>query len=507
MMKRLFIIFIIVVLVIITTPVFAKSDGVVWNLVTQIPSPFESNSWFPDLAVDREGRVHVVWSETGDLGYSERGGEGVFYSVWNGKQWMQYVDVIPPQNDIIRTSLAIDNQNQINLVFDYSPPFGLYYKKAPADRAYQISSWSKPLLVNEKNNTYYSDIAAFGNYLHIVYDDGTFFNQACDGCADIYYRNSPDGGKTWSSPVPLKNTATGSSRAQIDVDQNGNLYVAWDEGWDRLTGQGSPEYGMFMYSNNNGESWSDPLKVDYPNSTNMQLTVGADGNGGVLLVWRTIDPIYTGIYYIWSQDFGETWSSPQTLPNFYAKGISDRFDVYDMDTDSNGHIHLLAVGYLSTDYSDLPEEDTVSPGLYHFEWDGENWKKPTSLYKGVLSPEYPRLAVHNGNELHAVWFLRGDEKDETAYHEIWYASGNSDAPYIENFVDAARDQENRVSSNVEQELEPELSIMETPSFSLEQATNRLDPFSELDDYLVLLISMIPVSILGVFAVIRSRARG
>ena len=367
MMKRFSIILIVVVFVIIRTPVFAQSDGAIWNLVTQIPSPFESNSWFPDLAVDREGRVHVVWCETGDLGYEERGGEGVFYSVWNGKQWLQYVDVIPPQNDIIRTSLAIDNRNQINLVFDYSPPFGLYYKQASSDRAYLINSWSQPLLVNEKNNTYYSDIAAFGDYLHVVYDDGTFFNQVCDGCADIYYRNSPDGGKSWSSPIPLNNTLTGSSRAQVDVDQNGNLYIAWDEGWDRLTGQGSPEYGIFMFSNNNGETWSDPFKVDYPNSTNMQLTAGADGDGGVMLVWRTIDPIYTGLYYIWSEDYGETWSSPQTVPNFYAKEISDRFDVYDMAADSNGHIHLLAVGYLSAGYSNLSEEDAVSPGLYHFE--------------------------------------------------------------------------------------------------------------------------------------------
>ena len=82
MMKRFSIILIAVVFVIIRTPVFAQSDGAIWNLVTQIPSPFESNSWFPDLAVDREGRVHVVWCETGDLGYEERGGErGVLFGL------------------------------------------------------------------------------------------------------------------------------------------------------------------------------------------------------------------------------------------------------------------------------------------------------------------------------------------------------------------------------------------------------------------------------------------
>ena len=140
-------------------------------------------------------------------------------------------------------------------------------------------------------------------------------------------------------------------------------------------------------------------------------------------------------------------------------------------------------------------------------WDGENWKKPISLYKGTLSPEYPRLVIHNGNKLHAVWFLRGDEADDTAYHEIWYASGNLNSPYLASFVNPADEQEDVVSLNADPEIEPEINITKMPSFSLDEENNRLDPFSELDDYLVLLISLIPVSILVVFAVIRARSRG
>ena len=199
-MKRLFVPFVFIVLALVTIPVLAQTDGVVWNVIMQIPSPSGSNSWFPDLAVDHEGNAHVIWSETGDLGYPARGGEGVFYSLWNGKQWMQYVDVIPPQVDIIRTSIAIDVRDQINLVFDYAPPFSLYYKQSPADKAHLLNEWTQPVLVNERSNTYYSDIVTFKDYLHIVYDDGQFSNPQCEDCADIYYRNSPDGGRTWSTP-------------------------------------------------------------------------------------------------------------------------------------------------------------------------------------------------------------------------------------------------------------------------------------------------------------------
>ena len=163
--------------------------------------------------------------------------------------------------------------------------------------------------------------------------------------------------------------------------------LPWDEGWDRLTGLGDPEYGIYMSSTDNGDTWSEPFKVDYPNSTNSQLTVGADGKGGVMLVWRTNDVSYPGVYFMWSQDYGKTWSSPQTIPNFFAKRVSDRFDVYDMAADSDGHIHLLAVGYLSaSSLANSGDENAVPPSLYHLEWDGKVWKKPTLLYKGSWYP-------------------------------------------------------------------------------------------------------------------------
>jgi len=262
-----------------------------------------------------------------------------------------------------------------------------------------------------------------------------------------------------------------------------------------------------MYSGNNGVTWSDPLKVDYPNSTNMQLTVGADGNGGIMLVWRTVDINYPGLYFMWSQDYGKTWSSPQTIPNFYAREFSNFFDVYDMATDSDGHIHLLAVGYLSAGYSSVAGGTIVPPGLYHIEWDGESWKKPTTLYKGAWHPEYPRLVVHNGNELHAVWFLREKMLDETEYHEVWYAKGLSNAPHIIN----ANSDENENPNDVmfeEDELNTQsgVTVTETPDFNVNETRNRSDPFSEVDEYVVLVISMIPVSLLGLFAIIRSRTR-
>jgi hypothetical protein len=280
--------------------------------------------------------------------------------------------------------------------------------------------------VNSRGQTYLSDIAIYQDTLHIIYDDEGAKGEEveCPGCADIYYRRSTNRGLTWLAPVALFPTGTGSSRAQIEIDRTDTIYVAWDEGWDRRTSRGEPQYGVYIYSTDGGSTWSAPTSVLYPNATNAQLSVGSDGQGGVMLVWRTTSREYPGIYYMWSVDRGKSWSPPQTLPDIVARVWSSPFDLYDMATDSAGYIHLLVTGHLS--------EERVGqepPGLYHFEWDGNSWSPPVPVYEGSWHPEYPHLAIHQGNQLHAAWFVReGSYGESVAPHQVWYAHGQSTSP-------------------------------------------------------------------------------
>lgn len=206
------------------------------------------------------------------------------------------------------------------------------------------------------------------------------------------------------------------------------MHVAWDEGWDRLASRsGDPEYGMYVYSTDGGDTWSDPTTVTYPNSTNVQLSVGSDGQGGVMLVWRTTSWEYPEIYYMWSTDQGKSWSDPQPIPNIAAKSWGDSFDYYDMATDSAGHIHLLAGGH-----SPVTQEALRYGGppyaLYHLEWDGDSWSYPSPVYKGTWYPEYPHLVIDRGNQLHATWYIREELSEDLTPHQAWYAHGQSQAP-------------------------------------------------------------------------------
>jgi hypothetical protein len=478
-----------------------------WDFPIKIPSPRESNSWFPNLAVDSKGNVHVVWCASGLL----VDGESVYYSMWNGIQWSQYIDIVSPSPDIRRNALTIDQYDVLHMTYMDSlenDPFRLAYTYVPSENAFSAGNWATVDHINDKGQTYFNEIASYKDILHVLYEDSGSSDGECSGCGDIYYRRSLDNGVSWERPISLMPTGSGSSHPHITVDHNGQVYVSWDEGWDRLSGIGTPTYGVFTYSDNMGETWAEALKVDYPNNSNIQLTVESDGNGGIMLVWRTISAAYPGVYYMWSADYGKSWTEPGTLPSFVARPLINYFDSYDMVTDSSGHIHLLAAGNLMNSQDKVGE----TPGLYHFEWDGQRWYPPVQVYNGGLLPEYPRIVIERGNQLHATWFVRYNDFDNNEPHQIMYAKGETSAPRLEAagapITKPVTEMVSQVGVIPPGGLTATPQIMGNPTLEPAPYVSSRSLYTEKDEYNILLLSLAPVFIiLGTFIiVVRKRQR-
>ena len=260
--------------------------------------------------------------------------------------------------------------------------------------------------------------------IHIVYDDILRYgNDEELAMSDIFYRRSDDDGSTWTAAVNLDpDPTTGSARAYLEIDRRDTLHVTWDEGWDRLGGGGDPIYSAYVSSSDGGETWSPTTVITHPESTVAQLTVGSDDQGGVMLVWRAASR--DELFYQWSLDGGRSWGEPEVVPQLFARPWQTPFDMYDMATDSAGQIHLLVVGRQS-------QEREALLGVYHLVWDGETWSRPERIFAEMeLLPEYPKIVIHEGNQLHAAWFTReGDVWDAEASRQVWYSSSQSLAPH------------------------------------------------------------------------------
>lgn len=394
----------------------AQADS--WTEPIIISSSF-AGSWFPDVAVDAAGNVHVVWCESTPMGHG-RVKEQVYYSGWDGQEWSAPNDIVPPSWDIIRNAIAADGTGRLHLLFGGSVinPLTTYYTGAPLGSAGSAASWTPPHILTE-SGSYMSDIAVDSQgTIHAIYDQKILLlgcnprTEICTAFADVFYRRSTDGGRGWSYPKNLSRSPTGSSRAQMEIDSQDNVYVVWDEGWDRLSGEGEPVSGAYTFSRDGGQTWSEPIVFSYPDNTNAQTAVGVDGQGGVLAVWMATSR--DEMYYAWSPDYGVSWSDAETIPGLFARPWQVPFDMYDMATDSMGHIHLVAVGRRSRD-SEAPL------GVYHLEWGGSSWSSPAEIYGAGGFPEYPKIAVGPEDTLHVVWFVR-DSLWEAGARKVWYSS-------------------------------------------------------------------------------------
>jgi hypothetical protein len=404
------------------------STGTEWDEPVQV-SRSTYVSWFPDLAVDRQENVHLTWCYSIDRVAEdiEEDWERLRYTVGSGGEWAEPNEIVPPTEPIIRHALAIDGDDTLHLVYRHFIPghfTGLYYIQAPAADAWSARSWSEPRLVSARGRNYAADLAVDSQgVLHLVFEDeGDEESEECPSCSDTFYRRSSDGGRTWSEPINLVPTSSaGAFRYQIEVDRRDVLHVTWDEGWDRLSGDGEADYSVYVSSPDGGRTWSDPKLVTDPGSGTALLAPGADGRGGVMLVWRVKSRQDNAYHYQWSPDNGAAWSGSTAIPGLFAPLAWDDFDMIDMATDSAGTIHLVVAGRLAED-SESPE------GIYHLTWDGEAWSAPEAVYQQEDFPQYPRLVIHHGNQLQVAWFTRPDRAERAGY-EVWTSQGESPAPF------------------------------------------------------------------------------
>ena len=384
-----------------------------WSNPTNI-SRSAIRSWFPDIKVDVTGMVHVVWCET----QRERDGreaESIHYARWDGYHWSEPHSIVAQQADIRRNALAI-GAGELLLVYNQTSMahMGLVMSAAPLDQAWLAPAWSRARTVNAFGGTYYSDmdVDARGT-VHLLFDDWGYDAEtdSMKGFADIYYRRSADNGRSWSVAENLSSSPYGSSRAQLKIDATGGLHATWDEGWDRLSGMGEAHHSIYRYSADGGDTWSPPVTVSSPITGTEQLVSAADGQGSVLLVWRVRDR--DEIYYRWSTDGGVEWTDAEQIPGVWSREWGIPFDIYETAVDSAGNMHLLVVGRAEPAFG-------ASLQLYHVVWDGAAWSQPTIVWQGAGYPEYPRLAISEGNHLHAVWFVRDDLWVGKTYN-IWYS--------------------------------------------------------------------------------------
>jgi hypothetical protein len=232
----------------------------------------------------------------------------------------------------------------------------------------------------------------------------------------LFARRSVDRGQTWGFAERLSDSADRTARSSLIVAPDGKtLLLAWDQGYDVLTGGGDPRGLSFLASRDGGATWRPPHTFDGEYDQSVLATNGTTS----ILVYRSATS--DELFYRRSEDLGETWSSQVTIPGATARPYNSKhhFDKLSLAVDGDGQILLSYVGQ----HPDIPEQLSVMVTTYF----AGDWSTPQIVASPDGLPEYPRISVGLGNQVHLVYFVRdGNESAEQRY-TLWGASATSTA--------------------------------------------------------------------------------
>jgi hypothetical protein len=173
-----------------------------------------------------------------------------------------------------------------------------------------------------------------GNWVAVWHSDETF-NETVGPDNDILFARSTDKGATWSAPAALNADAMTDSgsdeRPCVTTDGKGNWLAVWH------SNNGAEETVAGTYnilasrSTNNGATWTAPVALNATDSgSNFDPQVTTDAGGNWIAVWRSVYGFGSfKIYVSRSVNNGLTWTAPVPLhdrsTNFDPQVTTDRF--------------------------------------------------------------------------------------------------------------------------------------------------------------------------------------
>ncbi|HDS29906.1 MAG TPA: hypothetical protein ENN67_02555, partial [Firmicutes bacterium] len=265
-----------------------------------------ANEFFPDVQVDSEGVVHVVYYSTKITNRRE-----IYYvrSTDFGVTFEEPVRLTNAQRDSRTPKIAIGPDDTIHMAWHdnrvSSTNYQIYYKQS-IDGG---DSWSDDLMVaNTSNSSEEAAIAVGGDgVIHITWEQRSGWNSY-----NVFYSRSTDDGQSFSSVVTLSggSYANRCYYSDIGADNNGNVYAIYH--WISSSGAEI----VFRKSMNSGESWGSTTRLTNNSIPDSRPGIHVMPDGSFIdIVWRVRESDVWNIFHTFSEDGLDTWEEAVQISN------------------------------------------------------------------------------------------------------------------------------------------------------------------------------------------------
>ena len=477
-------------------------------------SPQNASDWFPDLTADPSGTVHLVWASS-EVVNSQRYDTIWYTALKDGQVIVQPVNIEAQPTAInisaaARPTIIYDPIGKLHLTF--RDEGSTYYAQVPTESAKQATQWRFPKSLGGGYFVYVK-LDSKGRLHGFITENVP--TDDCDICFHIFHIYSDDDGLNWSERKDVSVVPLGAAKPQILFDKDDNILIAWEMGRGGTFGHvRRPNIVAYAASYDRGNSWSTPVTFVPTNAKSEARTpsLALDGKGNLILVFHSQTDDF--VYYMISTDKGRNWSSPQRIPNLWGTFavVDSVLDCTSMAVDSAGVVHLISVGRTTQDQAVL--------SVVHTTWNG-SWGSPEIVHTQQPGPtgdypQWPRIAIGEGNKVHVAWYLRRgglqrfNSDEEIPNYEIWYSTASVNAPFIPpqpvpTLAPAATARAASTAIIVPTQapaLSPAQQLPPNPGITL------TDLRRETDDYMRLGISLVPAIavLILVFGILRLRRR-
>lgn len=243
-----------------------------WGATEVVSTESSSLSYNPSIIIDSSNMVHIAWDDSTDYLGSDADTD-IFYKhrsssgVWTTTQVVSDSSI----EDSYEPSIALDTQENILFAWeDYTDYAGsgidldIFFRRLNSD----FVTWS-PVNVVSSESTDVSESPTITNeesgLIHVVWEDDTDYNGAGTD-DDIFYKSCSTGSNTWSITEVISIESTENSiRSDLAADMEDYLYVAWRDSTS-IGGVGDEDNIFFKYLNLNTKTWSSVTVLTYDHS-------------------------------------------------------------------------------------------------------------------------------------------------------------------------------------------------------------------------------------------------
>lgn len=338
----------------------------------------DPQTFFPVIAADPYGSVHVFWTE----------GQAIYYLRKDPTGWTSKVDVVwSGERTIQSPSVAIDQQGRLHLAWQV---FGeIYHKSVPAWQAGDLHRWGPDELLGQYGGGSQPLRIAVDpqNRLHILFADW-FGLPGVTRRGNVYHFQSEDGGKTWSDFEQISSLGEDelATDPRMAFSPDGKVHIAWGQMNPRLNGL---QQGVFYARlSEEGQLEIPPVQLAQREANDkwlMAINIAARSDE-VNAIWVCGEQATR--CQAWSNDGGETWSRPQRVFDKLI-GLSG-WDA--LVVDGAGGLYWLTV-------LRYPQ------ALHYSYWQGTRWQDPPvagPTDEFVKLGENVMAVVGLGNQVHVV---------------------------------------------------------------------------------------------------------